>query len=159
MKFFPIATFLEVCQDMTLGLPSKKTIKQCLCVALVGGSVLIGTLPAYARAATQKVVNVSASDLSAIRVTQYELALVQVMSEICPSMLNARQRTQFNEAYQNQLKAFMPSVSNPSDIMAYLANQRDYKAILQSVRAWTATFPPQENHDLCTEFVQKTRVF
>lgn len=158
MNFSPIATFLEVCQDMTLGLPSKKTMKQCLCVALVGGSVLVA-LPAHARAAAQKVVNVSASDLSAIRVTQYELALVQVMSEICPSMLNARQRTQFNEAYQNQLKAFMPSASNPSDIMAYLANQRDYKAILQSVRAWTATFPTQENHELCTEFVQKTRVF
>lgn len=111
------------------------------------------------KSAPAKLQPISASDLSSIRVTKYEIALVQVMAEICPQMLNARQRAQFYEAYGNQLRAFIPSTEDPERILDYLSSQRDYRAILQSVRAWTASFPRDENYEVCADFANIGRAF
>lgn len=87
-----------------------------------------------------------------ITVSQYELALVQVLSEICPPMLNERQRVRFDTAYNRQLRQFMPRSSNPQQSLRQLSTQRDYRAVLHNVRAWTASYPTAENRALCREF-------
>lgn len=97
--------------------------------------------------------------IPASKTNHYMLALVQNLSEICPPMLNAKQKQQFNEAYQNQLKIFMPDVSDPKETLRYLNTQNDYKEVLQGVRAWTASFPPSENKELCQEFAQASITF
>lgn len=89
----------------------------------------------------------------------YTLALAQTLSEICPSMLNAKQKQQFYEAYQNQLKIFMPDVADPKETLRYLNTQTEYKEVLQSVRTWTAGFPPSENKELCQEFASASITF
>lgn len=103
--------------------------------------------------------SMNTSDLSSIRVTKYELALVQVLAEVCPQMLNARQRERFYEAYHYQLRAFIPTADNPEQILDYLSSQRDYRAVLQSVRSWTASFPVDENRELCADFADIGHAF
>lgn len=116
-------------------------------------------LSAHAQTTTQHSIKittrspaVNVSELANIRVTKYELALVQVMAEICPQMLNERQKRRFFEAYENQLRVFIPHANNPKQVLEYLGSQRDYRAVLQSVRAWTASFPVSENRELCVDF-------
>lgn len=94
-----------------------------------------------------------------VNVSQYELALAQVLFEICPPMLSKEQQNRFFEAYQNQLRVFIPTVSDPNETLRHLANQRNYQTILQNIRTWTASFPPQENQQLCQEFARKTATF
>lgn len=89
-----------------------------------------------------------------LTVSQYELALIQVLSEICPPMLDSYQKTRFNRAYEAQLQIFMPYASNPSETLRQLTAQRDYRIILQKVRAWTKSYPVSENRALCREFAQ-----
>lgn len=108
---------------------------------------------------TTKAQTVNASELMNIHVTTYELALVQVLAEICPKMLSTRQREQFFEAYHRQLRAFMPSSNNPEKVLVYLTNQREYRTVLQNVRAWTATFPVSENRQICVDFANARRAF
>lgn len=108
---------------------------------------------------TTKMQPINASELAKIRVTKYELALVQVLAEICPKMLNANQRVQFFEAYRRQLRAFIPNTDNPEKILEYLTHQKDYRTVLQNVRAWTASFPVNENRQICVDFANVSRKF
>lgn len=117
------------------------------------------SLPMQTHAKTAKAYTISANDGADIRVTKYELALVQVMAEICPQMLSGRQKSQFYEAYNNQLRAFIPSADDPEEILDYLSTQRDYRAVLQSVRSWTKSFPQNENRELCADFANVSRAF
>lgn len=94
-----------------------------------------------------------------ISVSQYELALAQVLFEICPPMLTKEQQSRFFEAYQNQLRVFIPTSNDPNETLRHLASQRNYQVILQNMRTWTASFPPQENQQLCQEFARKTATF
>lgn len=89
----------------------------------------------------------------------YKLALTQVLSEICPSMLTVKQQAQFNENYQNQLRVFMPESKNPSDTLKYLASQKEYRDVLQGIRNWTKSFPPSENKAVCQEFASASTSF
>lgn len=91
--------------------------------------------------------------------TEYKLALAQALSEICPSMLTVKQQTQFNVAYQNQIRLFMPNAKNPQEVMQSLASKQDYQIALKNMRNWTATFPPSENKALCQEFAQSSTFF
>ncbi len=139
---------------------------KALVVILVTCFTLITTAQAQpqkpttkATAKPAKIHTVSANELSSIRVTKYELALVQVMAEICPDMLSGRQKSQFYEAYSNQLRAFIPSVDDPERVLGYLSTQQDYRAILQSMRSWTKRFPQTENRELCVDFANVSRAF
>lgn len=97
------------------------------------------------------------TDLShvSLEVTPHELALVQVMSEICPPLLNNQQRQKFQQAYQGQLKAFMPNLDSVA-VMQQISNQNGYRAILGSIRAWTLSYPTAENKALCIEFAESS---
>lgn len=89
-----------------------------------------------------------------LTVSQYELALIQVLSEICPSMLTQTQRVRFSKAYNEQLRSFMPNSANPQQTLKYLSGQREYRLVLHNVRSWTSSYPAAENRALCQEFAQ-----
>lgn len=108
---------------------------------------------------TAKAYTVSANDLPDVRVTKYELALVQVMAEICPDMLHGHQRDMFYEAYDSQLRAFIPNADDPEEVLFYLSTQQDYRAVLQNIRSWTKSFPLNENKELCVDFANASRTF
>lgn len=92
-------------------------------------------------------------DLSSIEATPHEIALTQALSEICPPMLNLVQRVQFAKAYKSQLEEFMPKLDTTL-VMKQLSEQREYRAILDSIREWTMNFPKDENKALCVEFAE-----
>ena len=104
---------------------------------------------AQARPHSGTIYKTAGSDLT---VSQYELALVQVLAEICPPMLNPDQRLLFIKAYDQQLRSFLPTADNPNDTLKLLHSQRDYRTALQNVRAWTASYPINQNRRLCLQF-------
>ena len=116
-----------------------------LCTAVSANA----TTPRYQRISTPQAVSTQEIYLSA---TQYEVALIQVLSEICPPMLNTRQKANFNRAYDRQLRIFMPYSADPYQSLRQLSVQREYRIVLHNVRAWTASFPASENRALCYEF-------
>lgn len=107
----------------------------------------------YQRDARNQLRQISTQDVY-LTVSQYELALIQVLSEICPPMLNQNQKVRFDKVYNKQLRAFMPNNSNPQQALRQLSGQRDYRLILHNVRSWTKSYPASENRALCKEFAQ-----
>lgn len=128
-------------------------ISKRLSLALIAAT--IGLMVHTANAAT----NVNDSSLipvglSNITTTKHELAVMQVLSEICPPMLNSRQKQKFYRTYNTELKNLLPSIQDPKAVMQYLATQQDYKNVLKSIRSWTMGFSEQENKALCEELAE-----
>ena len=90
-------------------------------------------------------------DMSGINVTKHEIAVMQVLSEICPPMLNTRQKQRFYKSYSVQLQELMPTLEDPKAAIQYLSTQQDYRQILQGIRSWTMGFSKQENKALCED--------
>ncbi|WP_230656656.1 MCR_0457 family protein [Psychrobacter sp. I-STPA10] len=90
-------------------------------------------------------------DLAGISTTKYEIAVMHVLSEICPPMLNTQQRQKFYKAYNIELQKLMPTIKNPKSAIQYLSTQQDYKQVLQSIRGWTSSISRNENKALCQD--------
>ena len=90
-------------------------------------------------------------DMSGINVTKHEIAVMQVLSEICPSMLAGKQKQRFYKSYNVQLHELMPSLEDPKAAIQYLSTQQDYRQILQGIRSWTMGFSKQDNKALCED--------
>ena len=90
-------------------------------------------------------------DMSGINITKHEIAVMQVLSEICPQMLNGKQKQRFYKSYNVQLHELMPSLEDPKAAIQYLSTQQDYRQILQGIRGWTMGFSKQENKALCED--------
>lgn len=94
-------------------------------------------------------------DFSLIQTSPHELALTQVLSEICPPLLEQTLHEQFSHSYYNHLKLLMPSL-DPNVVMPKINEHPEYSKILQGVREWTVSYPDDENRGLCIEFAQAT---
>ena len=90
-------------------------------------------------------------DMSGMNITKHEIAVMQVLSEICPPMLNTNQRQRFNKSYNVQLHELMPTLEDPKAAIQYLSTQQDYRQILQSIRSWTMSFSKQDNKSICED--------
>lgn len=113
--------------------------------AVIGSVALIGSTLAQAAQSTIPV------DLSRATATKHEIAVLQVLSEVCPPMLNRQQRQNFQKTYNQQLKQMLPSIENPKAAIRYLSTQQDYRTILSSMRNWTLSYSRDENLALCTD--------
>ena len=104
--------------------------------------------------ATQAASNASTTipvDLSGINITKHEIAVMHVLSEICPPMLTGKQKQRFYKSYNVQLHELMPSLEDPKAAIQYLSTQQDYRQILQGIRSWTMGFSKQEKKALCED--------
>ena len=90
-------------------------------------------------------------DLSGINITKHEIAVMQVLSEICPPMLTGKQKQRFYKSYNVQLHELMPSLEDPKAAIQYLSTQQDYRQILQGIRSWTMGISRQDNKALCED--------
>ena len=90
-------------------------------------------------------------DMSGMNITKHEIAVMQVLSEICPPMLKGNQKQRFYKSYNTQLRELMPSLEDPKAAIQYLSTQQDYRQILQGMRSWTMSFPKQDNKELCQD--------
>ncbi len=90
-------------------------------------------------------------DMAGMNITKHEIAVMQVLSEICPPMLNGNQKQRFYKSYNVQLHELMPSLEDPKAAIQYLSTQQDYRQILQGIRSWTLGFSKQDNKALCED--------
>lgn len=145
-------------KTITLGqVLANKPMPRALCLLVIAILSLINlTQTAYADNRQHRSLQIRQTSNTDIYLTvsQYELALIQVLSEICPPMLNSTQRVNFSKAYNNQLRIFMPTSTNPQQSLKQLSGQKEYRLILQNVRSWTTSYPAAENRALCQEFAQ-----
>ena len=95
-------------------------------------------------------------DMSGMNITKHEIAVMQVLSEICPPMLSNNQKQRFYKSYNVQLHELMPTLEDPKAAIQYLSTQQDYRQILQSIRSWTMGFSRQENKALCEDLANAT---
>lgn len=66
-------------------------------------------------------------DICGMNITKHEIAVMQVLSEICPPMLNGKQKQRFYKSYTVQLHELMPSLEDPKAAIQYLSTQQDYR--------------------------------
>ncbi|MDO5768946.1 MAG: hypothetical protein Q4P13_05530 [Psychrobacter sp.] len=90
-------------------------------------------------------------DMGDMSITKHEIAVMHVLSEICPPMLNKTQKQRFYKSYNTQLHELMPTLDDPKAAIHYLSTQQDYRQILQGIRSWTLGFSKQENKALCED--------
>ncbi len=90
-------------------------------------------------------------DMSGMNITKHEIAVMQVLSEICPPMLNGNQKQRFYKSYNVQLHELMPTLDDPKAAIQYLSTQQDYRQILQGIRSWTMGFSKQDNKAICED--------
>ena len=90
-------------------------------------------------------------DMSGMNITKHEIAVMQVLSEICPPMLKGNQKQRFYKSYNTQLHELMPTLDDPKAAIQYLSTQQDYRQILQGMRSWTMSFSKQDNKELCED--------
>lgn len=92
-------------------------------------------------------------DLSSVDVSPHELALTQVLSEICPRLLGVSKQKDFMQSYEMHLKLLIPNADSKA-VMAHFNRQKEYRAILEGVRRWTLSYPASENKALCLEIAE-----
>lgn len=110
--------------------------------------------PAQAASVSDQNPNHVTIDLSAVGPTKNEVAMLQVISEMCPPMLNAKQRTNFAKAYNTELQNLMPTISEPKAAVQYLSTQADYQQILNDTRQWLLSYPKADNQQMCFELAE-----
>ena len=118
-------------------------------VALVGSIALMSQLAT----AASNIDTTIPLDMAAMNVTQHEIALMHVLSDLCPPMLNAKQKPRFYKSYNVKLHKLMPTLEDPKAAIQYLSTHQDYQKILGNIRTWTMGFSKKENKELCQEFV------
>lgn len=116
----------------------------------VGLAGLITSIAMLSQAASNASTTIPV-DLSGINITKHEIAVMHVLSEICPPMLTGKQKQRFYKSYNVQLHELMPSLEDPKAAIQYLSTQQDYRQILQGIRSWTMGFSKQENKALCED--------
>ncbi|PIE47520.1 MAG: hypothetical protein CSA42_02855 [Gammaproteobacteria bacterium] len=90
-------------------------------------------------------------DLSGISTTTHELALMQVLAEVCPGLISTNLRPKFAHAYRTKLHQLMPTVANPDNAMRYLSTQTEYRRVHANIKNWTLSYSRAENKAMCEE--------
>lgn len=129
------------------GLPSKNALVK------LGMASLLASLPLMSQVANAAS-NVSTTipvDMSGINITQHEIAVMHVLSEICPPMLRGNQKQRFFNSYNAKLHQLMPTLDDPKAAIQYLSTQQDYREVLQTIRVWTMQFSKKDNRLLCQD--------
>lgn len=111
---------------------------------------LLASLAVISNAANSNVATIPV-DLSGMNITKHEIAVMQVLSEICPPMLSGAQKQRFYKSYNMQLRELMPTLEDPKVAIQYLSTQQDYRQILQGIRSWTMGFSTQDNKAICED--------
>ena len=130
----------------------KMAINSSSVVKVMGSILLMGA--AMSGSAEDKNASTIAIDMSELSTTKEEVAVLQVLSEICPPMLTKAQQSGFNNAYNVELKKLMPTISDPRLAVQYLSTQQDYKQILNETRQWTLSYSKADNQAVCKELAQ-----
>ncbi len=137
----------------TLSKPALNIVNKTAIVATITSAAMLSQVT---NAASSNTVSTIPIDMSGMSVTKHEIAVMQVLSEICPAMLSSKQKPRFYKSYNAQLQELMPTLDDPRAAIQYLSTQQDYRQILQSMRSWTMSFSKQENKAICEDLANSS---
>ncbi|MBI1450608.1 MULTISPECIES: MCR_0457 family protein [Acinetobacter] len=106
------------------------------------------TLSAFTLHVYAENVDVTPSDN---QVTQQELAALYVLSDICPSVIDAKAQNKFEQGFGKLLKENMPQVKDPAQTLKALAQDPKFAPILQEAQADAKKAGDAKNLEICQE--------
>lgn len=106
------------------------------------------TLSAFTLQVYAENVDVTPSDN---QVTQQELAALYVLSDICPSVIDAKAQDKFEQGFGKLLKENMPQVKDPAQTLKALAQDPKFAPILQEAQADAKKAGDAKNLEICQE--------
>ena len=106
------------------------------------------TLSAFTLHVYAENVDVTPSDN---QVTQQELAALYVLSDICPSVIDAKAQDKFEQGFGKLLKENMPQVKDPAQTLKALAQDPKFAPILQEAQADAKKAGDAKNQEICRE--------
>ena len=86
-------------------------------------------------------ITILSQSICQLSTTKEEVAVLQVLSEICPPMLNKSQQTGFNTAYNVELKINADHQRSSFSGAILILSARLQNAILNETRQWTLSYP------------------
>lgn len=88
----------------------------------------------------------------AIQTTKEEVAVVHVLSEICPKIIGKNQN--FDKGYERMLTELLPGISDPVLAVEALSEEGDYQEVLAEARQNASKHSREDNREVCLEMVQ-----
>lgn len=87
----------------------------------------------------------------AIQTTKEEIAVVQVLSEICPDIIGKNDN--FDQGYKRVLTDLLPGISDPVLAVQALSEESDYQPVLKQARQDAAKASREENRAVCLDVI------
>lgn len=85
--------------------------------------------------------------------TMEEVATVDILTEICPKLLDGAQVGAFNSGYQRLITELLPNIPTPATSIKVLHDDAEYKELLQTAREDAASVSVEENRQVCLDVV------
>ncbi|UIJ76809.1 MCR_0457 family protein [Acinetobacter sp. SH20PTE14] len=85
------------------------------------------------------------------QVTSQELAAIYVLSEVCPKLVNDKDRPKFEAGYAKLAKEYMPNEKNPVNALQQLSKQKSFKDALKEAQSDAKKAGDKKNGAICKE--------
>jgi hypothetical protein len=92
----------------------------------------------------------------ALPTTMEEVATVDILTEICPKLLDSSQVSAFNAGYERLITELLPNIPTPVVGIKTLHDDAEYKAQLETAREDAASVSVEENRQVCLDVLNYT---
>ena len=106
------------------------------------------TLSAFTLHVYAENVDVTPSDT---QVTQQELAAMYVLSDICPSLIEAKAQGKFEQGYAKLAQEYLPADNNAVSSLAKLSQEKKFEPVLAEARNDAKKAGDAKNQEICQE--------
>lgn len=83
--------------------------------------------------------------------TQPELAVIQVLSDICPSLLPKSKHAAFQKGINRTLTSMLPGISAPEKALSALKTDKAFTKLVRLTKRTTLKYPKAENTAICND--------
>lgn len=132
----------------------QKSVKNVLMVTLSTTLLTFSSFSAFAES-DKKSADKAENNIEitpAIQTTKEEVAVVHVLSEICPDIIGKNEN--FNKGYERMLTDLLPGISDPVLAVEALSEEGDYQEVLAEARQNASKHSREDNREVCLEMVQ-----
>lgn len=133
----------------------QKSVKNVLMVTLSTTLLTLSSFSVFAEADKSKSAEKAENNIEitpAIQTTKEEVAVVHVLSEICPDIIGKNEN--FNKGYERMLTDLLPGISDPVLAVEALSEEGDYQEVLSQARQNASKHSREDNREVCLEMVQ-----
>jgi len=87
----------------------------------------------------------------AANTSQEEIATVDVLNEICPTILGTNNTKNFQKGYSGLIAHLLPSIKYPVQSVAAMHSDPEYMKIYGNARTQALAQTPEDNRDVCLD--------